>query len=555
MNRWKPILWPAILIVVTTIWVYSPAMRGDWLWDDKELIGQNEVIVDPHGLWRIWSDPGSLIDYYPILSSVEWIEWHLFHDATWSYHLVTLALHLAGAFLVWRLLAKLGLRFAWLGGLIFAIHPAQVESVAWIAELKNTLSLPPLLLAMCAYVDFDEKRRLRDYFLALGLFVVAMLCKTTMVMFPFVILLYAWWKRGRLSLGDCKASAPFFAVSIVLGYVSYWFQQVHAIHGHDVVVGGPLSRLALAGTSATFYLGKCIWPVEMLPVYPKWTIDPPSALQILPWLALVGIVAVCWINHEKWGRHALLGLGFFLINLVPFIGPATAFYMSFSWVLDHVLYIPIIGLIGLTVAILGTTYEQSSLRPGVVAFIAGACAFMAWESHAYAGKFINPTVLWTYTLEHNPEAWPAHVNIGNYVFNLGRVDEAMEHYRYVIRTNPLVDTAYNNLGNGYQKEGQYAEAIQEYQHALELSPGFEQAQIGWALALIKTGKLDDAVEHYKLALEIKPGDKKARLELANLLLRAGRAAEASEQFEKALGGDSHFNQYRDDAQKASPPPR
>src|SRR6185295_15506375 len=102
------------------------------------------------------------------------------------------------------LLSKFGLRLAWLGGLLFAIHPVQVESVAWIAELKNTLSLSPFLLAMCAFIDYDQRRQQKDYWISVGLFLMAMLCKPSMVMFPIVILLYTWWKRSGIGWRDLK---------------------------------------------------------------------------------------------------------------------------------------------------------------------------------------------------------------------------------------------------------------------------------------------------------------------------------------------------------------
>jgi len=210
----------ALLIVAAGLWVFWPALHGAWLWDDDLLITNNPLIHDPAGLGKIWFAPTtSLIDYLPITVSVEWLEWHLWGMNTFGYHLTSIVLHLTSALLVWRLLTKLGLRLAWLGGLLFAIHPVMVESVAWIAELKNTLSLPPFLLAMCAWIDYDEQGKWTEYVLALGLFLVAMLCKATMVMFPVVILLYAWWKRGRVGVRDLAGNAPFFALSVVLGAI------------------------------------------------------------------------------------------------------------------------------------------------------------------------------------------------------------------------------------------------------------------------------------------------------------------------------------------------
>jgi protein O-mannosyl-transferase len=243
---WKKLLRVG-LIFAAVAWIYSPVFHGGWLWDDDVLITGNLLVHHPVGLWKIWFDPGRLIDYFPLSVSVEWIEWHLWGDNTLGYHLVSIGLHAVNSLLVWNLLSKLGLRLAWLGGLIFALHPVMVESVAWISEIKNTLSLMPFLLAVSAYLRYEEQGRRLDYLLALALFLIAMLCKTSMVMFPVVLLLYAWWKRRRIGWGDLKRSAPFFVVSLVLGLVTIWFLYQHALGPKPIAVGGPFSRLALAG--------------------------------------------------------------------------------------------------------------------------------------------------------------------------------------------------------------------------------------------------------------------------------------------------------------------
>ena len=137
----------ALLILAAGFWAFSPALQGDWLMDDDFYVTQNALLHDPARLWKIWFAPGSLIEYYPLEATLQAIQWHLWHYATLGYHLTNVILHLIGALLVWKLLSKFGLRFAWLGGLLFAIHPTAVESVAWISEFKNTLSLPPFLLA------------------------------------------------------------------------------------------------------------------------------------------------------------------------------------------------------------------------------------------------------------------------------------------------------------------------------------------------------------------------------------------------------------------------
>jgi len=149
------LLLPALLILAAGLWVYGPALRGGWIWDDVEVVTQNALLRDPAGLGKIWVAPGGP-DYFPLTTTVQWLEWRTWGDDPVGYHAVNLALHILSAFLFWRLLARLGLRQAWVGGLLFAVHPLAVESVAWITELKNTLSLPFLLLAMIAYVDCEK---------------------------------------------------------------------------------------------------------------------------------------------------------------------------------------------------------------------------------------------------------------------------------------------------------------------------------------------------------------------------------------------------------------
>ena len=181
------------MIALSCAWIYAPAMRGGWIWDDIEEVAANPVIRERGGLATVWlAKTGP--DYFPLKSTFQWVEWHLWGDAPLGYHLANVGLHVLSALLLWRVLSKLGVRSAWLGGLVFAVHPVAVESVAWIAELKNALSLPPLLLAVDAYIDFDRGRGRRDLFMAGFWFAAAMLCKSSVVMLPLVILVFAWWR-------------------------------------------------------------------------------------------------------------------------------------------------------------------------------------------------------------------------------------------------------------------------------------------------------------------------------------------------------------------------
>jgi len=443
-SNWKLLLLRALLIVAAGFWVFAPALRGDWLMDDDLYLTQNVLLNDPARLWKIWFSPGALIEYYPLEATAQAIQWHLWHMDTLGYHLTNLILHVVGGLLVWRLLSKFGLRLAWLGGFLFVIHPAVVESVAWISELKNTLSLPPFLLAMGCWIDYEENGRSRDYFLALGLFFVAMLCKISMALFPLVILLYAWWKGGRIGWRDLAAAGPFLVVSLALVFTSILagdrFREALLQSPNGPDIGGLASRLALAGQSVSFYFWKSVCPTAMLPSYPKWPVNPSSPVSFLPWPILAGLIGWFWIRRASWGRHALLGFGFFLINLAPFLGFISVTYMTFTWVMDHLLYLPLIGLIGLAVAGLEKIERRisGSMRPALAWITATALVLLAWESREYSRQFAGPEKLWTYTIERDPTSWLARNNLGNVLMETGRVPEAIDEYRRALQLNPTM---------------------------------------------------------------------------------------------------------------------
>jgi protein O-mannosyl-transferase len=535
-----PLLLKALLIIAAGFWVFSPAFHGGWLWDDDRLIINNLQLRSPGGLWKIWFEPGRQADYYPVEQTALWMEWQLWHYNTLGYHLVNVLLHVLSALLVWRLLDKLGLRLAWLGGLFFALHPVQVESVAWIAELKNTLSMPPFLLAMCAWIDYDRLGKRKDYFLALGLFLVAMLCKITVVMFPVVILLFAWWRHNRIGWFDLKLSAPFFLVSLAVGLVTIlcglWDRHFNHLGPEYAPPGGVVARLILAGSEIAFYFSKSVLPVGLLPIYPKWAVDPSSPMQYLPWVILTGVIGWFWVKRLSWGRHVLFGLGFFLVNLTPCPGFIPAPDMGYAWVMDHFLYLPIIGLIGILVAACGQMDEglSPSFRPLGIGAMGIVLALLAAESHGYAGIFINQEKLWTYTLQGNPDSDVAHNNLGLVYLNSGRIPQAIDQFETALRIKPDYAFAHNGLGNALFLSGRAAEAINHYHEALKIDPGYPEAHNGLANALLQSGHLPEARAESEQSLKFNPNYADAHCTLGLVMDQQGEIPEAIEQFETAL---------------------
>jgi tetratricopeptide (TPR) repeat protein len=486
----------SLTIVLAGLWIYHPVFHGGWLMDDNAYITQNPGLRDPYGLLNIWLAPGSFVEYYPIEESLQWIQWQFWQDNASGYHVTNIILHIIGSLLVWKFFSKLGLRYAWLAGVIFAVHPTNVESVAWVAELKNTLSLPPFLIAMCFWIDYEEHGELGDYLLALGFFLIAMLCKITMAPFPFVILIYAWWKRGRITWGDVKAAMPFLIISLILGMTTIYVGDVYA-PGHVLAIKVPMgdfwSRLACASISIAFYFCHFFiplqipqafpqWsidflPLHMLPAYPQWKVNPPTLAQFLAWPIMAGIFLWCWARRRTWGKTVLLGLSFFLLSLAPFVGFHEVSYMRFTWVMDHFLYLPSLGLLGIAMAGLEQLDNQLS-KAGhwvLVAVSALGVIVLTMESYDYAKTFVNLETSWTYEIKYNPDAWLAHNNLGYIMVEQNRLEEAKTQFLEALRIKPDYSEAHNNLGVVYSRLGQISPAIEQYQAALTINPDYGDA--------------------------------------------------------------------------------
>jgi tetratricopeptide (TPR) repeat protein len=533
---------------------FGGSIRGGWVWDDTEEVTQNTVMRDPAGLPKIWFAPDGT-DYLPLKTSVQWLEWRAWGSDPAGYHAVNLALHLLSALLFWRVLGKLGLRHAWIGGLLLAVHPLAVESVAWVAELKNTLSLALLLLAMLAYLDYDDFRGAKGngvdpslsgmdsgptlYLLSLCCFLFAMLSKSSVVMFPLVILLYAWWKRGRIGRRDWLGSAPFFAISLGLGLVTVWFQHHRAIVAGHQFAGGIFERVAAAGLALAFYLGKCLWPFGLLPIYPRWEINPASPLAYLPWLALAAVVAWCWSLRQTWGRPILFGLGFFGLNLAPVLGLVAMAYLRISRVADHFAYLSLLGILALVVAGADQLLARRSRAVATWAGLAAVVAVLTWQSHRYTEIFHDEETLWSYTVKRNPAAWVAQGNLGYVIFQQGRVPEAVPYYREALRLNPDYAEAHYNLGTALLQLNQVPEAIAEYEQAVRLLPTSAGIQNNLGMALVRAGRLPDAVGHFAQAVRLDPDYGEAHHNFGNALLLTGRFPEAIRQYQEVLRLDPH----------------
>jgi len=527
----------AAAIVLLCLYVYCPAIRGGWLWDDHE-IRNNPTLHSWAGLGKIWVAPAAT-DYIPLEASVLWAEWHLWGDAVAGYHAANIAFHLLGAFLLWRLLGKLGVRLAWLGALLFAIHPVAVESVAWISEVKNTVSLPPLLTAACLWIDFADTGRRRTYLLSLACFLAALLCKGSVVMFPGFILLHAWWRRGRVGWPDIRAALPFLAAAVAIGLVTIHFQEIRAIRDWRTPEAGFLARAGGAGLALDFYFWKCVVPGEVMPVYPRWSVGATSPLALIPWLLAVVMTFLLLRRGSPVrpaSRHLLLGLGWFVLFLLPVLGFVTMSYQHIAPVADHLAYISLAGVVGLAAA--GAGAADAAGRPWFRAAAAAVVAALAIGSHRYARVFASQETLWTYNAAHNPGSAVVFANLGLVQDRAGRTDEAIENYERAIALDPADPDSENELAGVLARRGRAAAAIRHYERAISLyraalarDPGLQDVNNKLGLDLVAVGRAGEALGQFEEAVRKNPGSYEDQTNLANVLAAVpGRLGEAIDHF-------------------------
>ena len=218
--------------------------------------------------------PGATEQYYPLVHSVFCLEYLAWGDSPLGYHLVNILLHIISALLLVMLLRRLAIPGAWLAAMIYALHPVQVESVAWITELKNSLSTVFFLGAILAYMKFDLKRGWKGYSVAWGLFVLGLMSKTAIVPLPLALLAILWWKRGRLVLKrDVAPVIPFLLAGMATGIVTVWVERTFVGTQGGKFVFPIVERCLIAGRAFWFYLSKIFWPADLMFIYPRWNIN------------------------------------------------------------------------------------------------------------------------------------------------------------------------------------------------------------------------------------------------------------------------------------------
>ena len=528
-----------------TLVCYWPALQGGLIWDDAAHVTRPEL-RSLTGLGLIWSDVHQTQQYYPILHSAFWLEHRLWGDAPLSYHLLNIILHATCGGLLAHLLRRLWIRSGvpagteWFAGLIFAVHPVCVESVAWISEQKNTLSLLFYFLAAIAYLDFDGNRRPAAYARASLFFLLALGTKSVTGTLPAALLVVLWWQKGRLGWKrDTIPLLPWLLIAVVAGLFTAWVEREivgAAGSAYDLSLG---QRTLLAGRAVWFYAGKLVWPVDLLFVYPRWDVAAASA----GWYGwLVATVAVttgfCLIRRQS--RGPLAGWLFFVGTLFPALGFFNIYPFVYSYVADHFQYVASVGIIAMLAA--GAAGILARLPPGVrpAGWILGGLlvAGLSMLTNRQSRLYRDEETLYRVTLGQNQECWMAHNNLANLLSaQSGGEAEAIRHYEEALRLRPAHVNALVNLANLLARmPGRQAAALNDYEKALRLKPDYAEAHVYLAnLLAMRLGRKDEALAHYEEALRLRPDLALAHNNLAMLLATLpGLPAAALSHYETAL---------------------
>ncbi len=544
-SRYQAALLTGLLLLLTAI-AYSPVSHCGFIWDDNDYVTENQTLRDGQGLRDIWLKPSATPQYYPLVHSTFWLEYQLWELNPLGYHLTNVSLHAINALLLWYLLTQLQIPGAWLAAMLFAVHPVEVESVAWVTERKNVLSGAFYLTSLIAFWKFwqatspgfdagNEPRVSRlspVQWLVISYlcFVGALLSKTVTATLPAVILVLIWWKTGRIGWRDCLRLLPMFVLGISLGLLTVWLEK------HQVGASGadwdftPWQRCLIAGKALWFYAAKLVWPTNLAFIYPRWDIPGSPAWHAVFPLSLLALMIGLWLMSHRIGRGPAAALFIFAGTLFPALGFFDVYPMRFSLVADHFQYLASIALIVLGAAAmvtLATRWLQDAAWARHLALVGGLGTLMllTWNQ---VQIYRDLDTLWNDTLNKNPECFLAHNNLGAIKNRRGLYGEAQLHLREAIRIKPDFLDALVNLGKSKEGLQDFSGATEYYRRAYEINPDYAPALNGLGAMMGAQGDLDAAEKLFRHAIEVAPQYASARLNLASIQESRGDIAGAIE---------------------------
>lgn len=530
--------WAALLLLGLVIAAYAPVLRNGFVWDDDSSLTENAFIHAPDGLRRFWFTTQTP-DYWPVTATTLWLEWRVWGARAAGYHASNVLLHAGSALLLWSVLRRLRIPGAYFAALLFAVHPVNVESVAWIAQRKNLLGMLGFLASIRCFLETGiaaapEPRSPvgagRWYGLSLAAFVLAMLCKGSVAPLPLVLLgLIAWHRRPTRR--DLLRLAPFFVTALVLAGVDAWFQT----HGTGEVIrrAGAAERLLGAGAAVWFYLGKALVPAHLLFVYPQWVIHAGDPLWWVPLLAALAFTAVLARGGPR-TRAALFAWGYFCVMLVPVLGFSDVYFMRFSLVADHYQYLALIGVAAFAGAAGRGWADRTTLPRLARTAAAGLVCLLAALTWRQCRNYRDAETLFRATLRGNPGAWLAATNLGAILVGAGRPAEAEGYLEQALRLNPDLPQAELDLGTVLRATGRRDEALAHFEAGLRLSPDSPGAHYDVGVGLADRRRWPEAAAQFAEAVRRRSDYPEAENALGNALRQLRRVPEALPHLRRAL---------------------
>jgi tetratricopeptide (TPR) repeat protein len=537
-----------------------PTVRAGFVvWDDDDHVYENPHITAVDGYRKAWLDWRDTA-FYPLTFTTFYLEWRLANGEPWLFHLNNVVLHAANGVGVGLLGRAIGLPYglAWAAAGIWALHPVEVASVAWITERKNVLYVFFYLAALLGYarsLDGPPSRSRRFWLLSLGLAVASHLSKATAVTLPVAVLLLHWTRGQAFDRKFAGRLLSYLALSVAIGLLHVGREEVEAPLGLE-------TRVLIATRAIWFYVLKFLWPVDLVAMYPRWSTEGLSwGLPALAGLAVAIAVGGCWY-FRRLPRSAWFAAAHFAVNISLVIGVIWFPYMRHSFVADHLAYLANIGL-ALLVSLGAQALLQWLTAPVALraALVVGVWLVLAGASREQTGLWHDTEALWTKTLKVNPLSTTAHNNLGVALLERGQKDEARAHFEESLRIDPDDPQAilnlgvmaagradwveaitlykkalrhnfanpyvWNNLGVAAAERGDTERAAAFYEHALKLDPDDATTHTNLGAALAKLGDHEAALKHHEAALRLNPRLMKAHYNMAVALSDTDRHGEAA----------------------------
>lgn len=504
-----------VALAALALLVYWPALSGGFLWDDTDWIRDNETLRTAHGLWRIWFEPGAVIQYYPLTYTSWWLDYQLWDLSPTVMHVENVLLHAANALLFGLLLRRLSLPGAVFAAVLFLVHPVHSESVAWLVERKNTLSAL-FYLGACHLWLSHLKAPTRGTLVRTGLlYLAALLAKTATLMLPVTLFAIAIWHRreGRTSL---RALVPLVVMTLLAATTTIVMERGEGAVGHDWGLA-MTERLALLGQVVGFYLSKLLIPFGLSFSYAKWQItsSPVSWLPTLVLLALLVASVVAVVRARTRGAIAVsLALWIYVANLLPVSGLVDYYYLRYAFAADHFQYLPSIGPIALLACGGAYVVRKVPVFAGIAASLSMLLAIGTWSR---VDLYQDLERLWRQTIEVEPDSWLAHSNLGSLLDRRGNPDAGIEHHRRALAIYPDAFEDNNAVGNYWARHQDFEKAKQFFDVALKVRPANPLTYNNLGAMYGMQGNYPEALRHFDAGHDRSPDNRDLLRNLAVVL--------------------------------------